>query len=195
MTRQPTTLTRLLDRIGEADRDEGRISLDAILDAVGRRSFGPFILLAGVVTLTPLVGDIPGIPTLMGVLVVLSAGQLLVGRNHVWLPDWLLNRSVPEEKLEKALEWMRKPAGWIDRILRPRLTALVQGAGVYVIATVSLLIALALPPMELVPFSANGGGLALTALGLALIAHDGLMALVALIVMAGTLTLVLMSLM
>ena len=36
-----------------------------------------------------------------------------------------------------------------------------------------------MPVMEVVPFSANLAGIALTAFGLAVIAHDGLLALVA----------------
>lgn len=47
------------------------------------------------------------------------------------------------------------------------------------IASIALLIGLAQPFMELVPFSANGAGAALTAFGLALIARDGVVALVA----------------
>lgn len=38
-----------------------------------------------------------------------------------------------------------------------------------------------MPVMEAIPFSAGGAGAALTAFGLALIAHDGLTALFALI--------------
>jgi hypothetical protein len=50
---------------------------------------------------------------------------------------------------------------------------LTRDAGTYVIAIACLAIAAAMPPMEVVPFSANGAGAALTAFGLALIAHDG----------------------
>ena len=47
------------------------------------------------------------------------------------------------------------------------------------IATVCVLIAAAMPAMEVVPLTANGAGAALTAFGLSLIAHDGLLAIVA----------------
>ncbi|WP_438590661.1 exopolysaccharide biosynthesis protein [Halomonas borealis] len=48
--------------------------------------------------------------------------------------------------------------------------------------------------MELVPFSANGGGLALTLFGLALLAEDGLMALAAYLLTGTTLALVVIGL-
>jgi hypothetical protein len=183
-------LERLLVRLREAESEAGagagkdQISFDAILDAVGRRSFGPLLLLAGVVTLMPLVGDIPGVPTLMGLFVVLTAAQLLLGRDNFWLPGWLLRRSVDRSKIENGVSWLRRPAGWIDRVLRPRLSFLVEGPGAWVVGVASLLVGLAMPPMELVPFSANIAGLALSALGLALITKDGILAIVALLATA-----------
>jgi hypothetical protein len=44
--------------------------------------------------------------------------------------------------------------------------------------------------MELIPFSANGAGIALIAFGLALITHDGLLAVLALAITLGTFTLI-----
>ncbi len=62
------------------------------------------------------------------------------------------------------------------------------------VALTCLLIGLTMPPMELVPFSANGGGLALTLFGLALLAEDGLMALAAYLLTGTTLALVVIGL-
>lgn len=179
-------LEDMLDRMEEAAQEKEQVSLGDVLDAIGRRSFGPLLLLAGLVTLAPLVGDIPGVPSLMGLIVILTAAQLLFHRDHFWLPRWLLNRSVAADKLRKGVGWLQKPARFIDRFLRPRLQVFVQGAGMYAIALVSAAIALMTPAMEVVPFSANGAGLVLTAFGLALIAHDGLLSLVALILAALT---------
>ena len=61
---------------------------------------------------------------------------------------------------------------------------------VRMIAIVCVLLAAAMPPMELVPFSANGAGAALVAFGLALIARDGLLAVLALLITFTTLGLV-----
>ncbi len=185
-----TNLELLLNRIKEAAQDGDRVSLGAILEVVGRSSFGPLLLVAGLVTLAPLIGDIPGVPTIMAMLVLLTAGQLLFGRQRIWLPRWLLRRSVARNKLCKALDWLRAPARFVGRFLRRRLTIFTQSAGIYVIAIVCVVIAAAMPVMELVPFSANGAGAALTAFGLSLIAHDGLLALLALMFTVATLGLV-----
>jgi hypothetical protein len=190
-----TNLEQLLDRIGEAANDKEQVSLDTLLQAVGRRSFGPILLLAGLVMFAPLIGDIPGVPSIMGVLVVLTVGQLLFRREHIWLPHWLLKRAVAQDTLRKALEWLRPPARFFDRLVRPRLMPLVQHTGMYVIASVCALISAATPAMEMVPFSANGAGAALIAFGLALIAQDGLLALLALLFTAGILGVVVYNLM
>ena len=110
----------------------------------------------------------------------MTAGQLLLRRKHIWLPRWLLNRSVAREKLDKTLDWLRPAARFLDRWSRPRLSMFTDGTGMYVIAVASVAIALATPAMEVVPFSANVAGMAITAFGLSLIVHDGLVALLAL---------------
>ncbi|HET9665058.1 MAG TPA: exopolysaccharide biosynthesis protein [Burkholderiales bacterium] len=174
-----TNLEQLLDRITEAVHGHERVSLGGILEVVGRRSFGPLLLFAGLIALSPIIGDTPGVPTSVGIFVLLITGQLFFGREYVWLPRWLLRRSVARDKLCKALEWLRKPARFVDRLLRPRLTALTHTIGMHVIAAVCVVIAAAMPVMEVVPFVANGAGAALTAFGLALVAHDGLLAILA----------------
>ena len=177
--RKVTNLEQLLDRITEAARGHDRVSLGGILEVVGRRSFGPLLLFGGLVALSPVIGDTPGVPTTVGIFVLLITGQLLFGREYVWLPRWLLKRSVAQDSLCKVLGWLRKPARYVDRLLRPRLTALTHTVGMYVIASVCVVIAAAMPVMEVVPFVANGAGAALTAFGLALVAHDGLLAIFA----------------
>lgn len=173
------TMSELLDRIQAAEVEQEAVHLDAILAEIGSRSFGPLLLLAGLVTLAPFIGAIPGVPTIMGIMVMLTAGQLLLGRNEFWLPQWVVKRSVKADNLEKAVKWMRKPARFVDRIFKPRLTALVQGIGVKVVAVACIGVSAMLPAMELVPFSALSAGAALTAFGLALISRDGLLALIA----------------
>ena len=157
---QFTTLGQLLERLDEATRDIDRVSLRTIVEAVGSRSFGPLLLVAGLITLMPLVGDIPGMPTAMALVVVLIAVQLLLHRHYFWLPQWLLNRSVSRRHFARALQWMLPPARFIDRLLRPRLMFLTRRAGIYFIAVVCIVIALAMPPMEVVPFSATGAAAA-----------------------------------
>ncbi len=185
-----SSVTDLIDRIEEATRANDPVSLDNVLDTVGRRSFGPLLLLAGLIMMAPVIGDIPGVPVMMGFIVILSATQLLVGRDHVWLPAWMLRRSASDSKICKAVGWLRPVGRFVDRWTRPRLSALTRGAGAAVAGATTSVLAAGTPLMEVVPLSANVAGLAITAYGVALIAGDGLIAIFALAFSVGTIALV-----
>lgn len=191
---EPHNLEQLLDRIEEAAEEEDPVTLGEILDFVGRRSFGPLLLVTGIATLAPVIGDIPGVPVILGLIVILVAVQMLFRRDHFWMPNWLLKQSVAREKLCKAIGWFRRPARFVDRFLRQRLTFFTKGAMVYVIAILCIAIAAAMPVMEFVPFSVNLAGLALTAFGLSIIAHDGFLALFGMTVTVGTAVVVALNL-
>lgn len=183
MAQKITTLDEMFDRIDESADEEGRVSLGKIVESVGTRSFGPLLLMVGVIMTSPLSG-VPGMPTTMGVLLFLIAGQLLFGRDRFWLPRWLLTRSIKQEKVRKGIRWLRPAARFIDRWLRPRLSAFISGVSAYLISLVCAAIAVTMPMMEVVPFSVHGAGVAVTAFGLALISRDGLLALIAFIATA-----------
>lgn len=189
-----SSLTDLIDAMEQMDREAPKVSVDDILEAVGRRSFGPLLLVAGLITLAPVIGDIPGMPTLMAVLVLLVSGQLLAGRKTFWLPKWLLRRSVSRKGFDKALGWMKKPASWIDGLLGVRLAWMSGYVGIRATALACLLVAIAMPPMEFIPFTANGAGLALTLFGLGLVARDGIVLALGFVLTAVTFAVVLMNL-
>ncbi len=179
MNHEPSNIDQLLDRMEVAARNRGQVPLGAILEEIGNRSFGALLLLAGLILIAPIVGDIPGVPTLMGLFVILITTQLLLRRRHFWLPAWLLERNMDQNKVCRGIRWMRRPARWVDRLLRPRLLIFTREPAVHAIAAVSLVIASMLPVMEVIPFSGNIAGAALLTFGLSLTARDGLLALIA----------------
>lgn len=190
MTQEISNLEQLLDQIGKVSADSDSVSLFILVEAVGSRSFGSLLLMAGVLLASPLSG-IPGMPTTMGMFLLLIAVQLLFRRKHFWLPSWLLQRSMAGHKLGKAVNWLLPSARFIDRWLRPRLTVFISGVSLSFIAIICLIIAVSLPVMEVVPFSAHSAGVVLTLFGLSLIAHDGFLGLLAFMLMVITFGLVL----
>jgi hypothetical protein len=187
----PQGLAQILDRLAGV-ADGGGVTVGEMVEAAGRRSFGPLLLVAGLIPASPLSG-VPGLPSLAALVVFLVAGQLLLRRDHFWLPGWLLRRRVSARRFRAMLRWLRPPARFIDRWMRPRLTALTGGVATYLIAATCVAIAIAMPPLELVPFANSTSGIALSAFGLALIAHDGLLALLALLFALATVALVLLA--
>ncbi|BBI64359.1 hypothetical protein HSBAA_56650 [Vreelandella sulfidaeris] len=49
---EESDLMDLIDSIENMEQDAPRISVDDVVNAVGRRSFGPLLLVAGLITLT-----------------------------------------------------------------------------------------------------------------------------------------------
>lgn len=190
-----SSLTDLLDRLEKvSDEEEVEASVDDVLKIVGRRSFGTMLLLAGLITSMPLVGDIPGMSATMGLFVIFISVQLLMRREYFWMPKWLLNRSIDPDKLKKGVGWARTPASKVDHVLGPRMEWLTHGRGTLVVAVICTMIGLAMPAMEFIPFSATAAGVALLAYGLGLVFNDGWLILAAHVVAAGTIALAIMGL-
>lgn len=186
----PQDLTGLLDELDEAASKGGeKCSVADIREAIGARSFGPLLTVAGLLSLTP-VGLVPGAPTALAVVIILIAGQLLIGVKAFWLPGPLLRASVKSDQLRKAVRVARKPAHWIDRVLRPRLEVLAGAVGRRIVALVCVLVALAIPPLELVPFGVFAPAVAITAFGLGLLARDGVVLIIAFLASATALGLI-----
>lgn len=177
---EPQNLKTLLQLLEEAGEPDELISIEGMLEATGKRSFGALLLIPGLLLFSPLSG-IPGLPTFFAVMIGLIAMQLLVGRTHFWLPKWLLNRCASRSKYDRAIAFLKRPARLIDRLIRHRLTVLTEGIAVYINALVCLLIALAMPPLELIPFGNSVAGAALTFIGLGMMARDGALVIAALL--------------
>lgn len=181
---EPRDLEQVIDRLAETTEGRDEVSIGDILEGIGTRSFGPLLVVVGLIAASPLSG-IPGLPSTIGVIVVVLAVQLLFHRRHIWLPEWVRRRTMTRGKLAKALDLVRKPARLVDRLLRPRLTMLTHKVGFHAVAVLCIVVAATMPPLELLPFAATAAGAALMAFGLALIAEDGLLALIASVLTAG----------
>lgn len=175
---EPDNMEKLLDRIELASEGQNLVSIDEIMDSVGRRSFGPVLMFVGIILVTPLSG-VPGMPTTMGMLVLLTLGQRIIGRKHIWLPVWLVGRRMPRSKLVRGFEIFRPAARILDRLARPRARILLKGPALDLMALTCVVIAVFMPATEVVPFSSSILGLALMLFGVSMMAKDGIVALLA----------------
>jgi hypothetical protein len=178
-------LEALLDAIERTTKKDGpKVTVGEMLETVGERSFGPLLTVAGVLGMSPL-SAIPGVPTTLAVIVLLIAGQLLIGRDTIWLPRFLLRRSVSADKLERAVRLLRRPLHAIDRLVKPRLAVLTTPLADRFVAAICVLLALATPPLELLPFVAFIPSTAIAFFGVGLVARDGLVILIGLALTGG----------
>lgn len=191
---EPHNLEQLLERLCTASEGRDSVPLRTLVEATGRRSFGPLLLVTGLVPLSPLSG-VPGLPSVMAIIVLLISAQLFMGRRSFWLPEWALKRSISSERFGKAVRFLQPVARIVDRLIHPRLESLTRGRAVYLLAFAAMAVALVMFPLELVPFANTLCGAALTVFGLALIAHDGLLVLLGLAAAGGAAVTALMAIM
>ncbi len=169
----------LFDRILE-ESDGDKISIDEVLDAFSHRSFGPLILVPALLAALP-TGVIPGVPMLLGLVIILISAQVLIGRSHPWIPKRLRNVEVDRDVFEQAWERFRPIFKRLDSILKPRLTWLTEPPFLHVVAVIAILLSISMVPLEFVPFAVAVPGFAITALGMGLATRDGFIVLLGLV--------------
>ena len=179
-TRSERTETPLEDTLDDAlDVTEGEdeVTLGELIDAYGSRSFGPVLVLFGLLALFPPIGAVPGVPIVLGAVLFLFAVQFVLGRDHVWVPGKIRRRSFERRRLEKAEDKSRRWLHKLDKLFTERLSFATGPRAEKAAAVASLIYALLMIPLEFVSLVALPG-IALTAFGVGLMAKDGLFMLI-----------------
>lgn len=181
---QPHSVCEILDCIDEVARQHDRVSVDAIVESFGHRSYGAVLLMPVLVDWSPL-GGIPGVQSFLALLAAVVAAQMMLGRRHLWLPGFIARRSIDSAQLRGAAARMRGAARFMDRHFHGRLEWLTRAPFSRVAAGLVIVMCLAVPPLDLVPFGGSGPMLAIALVGLALLVRDGVLMIVALALSAG----------
>lgn len=167
----------VVDGIEAIADEQDEVAIDDLLDKFGDRSFAPLMLILALVGISP-VGGIPSVPTIIALCIAIIAAQMAWGRKHVWLPGFVTGRGVSSDRLTKGEDKLRKIADVLDSIAKGRLKALASGPARRVTAGLIVVLCLALPVLEIVPFAAAAPFLAIAMLSLALMVRDGLVLLI-----------------
>lgn len=182
-------LGSLLDSLRDQTSGD-KVSVGAMLDAVGRRSYGPLLLLLGFVSISPLT-IIPGANWLVALIILLIAVQIVLGKKHPWVPRRILEFEFPRPALVQGLEQAHPYVCQVDRFLKPRIAFLTAPPFVQIVAFICIAAALVSFPLGLVPFGPVLPGLTVLLFGLALTARDGIVLILAALGLAGSCYLVL----
>ena len=163
----------ILDALLDGDPAQS-LDFDTLLDGLGRRSFGMLLFVSSLPAFIP----IPVGGALSGPLIMLVAAQLLVGMRHPWLPGFIARRGPKRQALARFERIVDPWLGRLERIVRPRLTAVLDHplASAFtglLLLLLGLLLALPIPLTNYVL-----GGLILL-YALALLERDGALMLVA----------------
>ena len=174
-------ITRLLRRLADDGGEQG-LTLHEIRDRMDERAYGLLILLLSIPCLVP---GLYGVPQVVGVIVILVAAQLLVGREEPWLPRWMLDLRAKGSWLKAMADFAESKLAWVDRLSRPRLRRFASGAGEKLAAVFMILatLTIVLPMTNTIP------SVALALLSVGLIQRDGLFVIGGAVVATGWLTL------
>ena len=189
MSCKQTSVNSILDDLDALAEGEDDVTIDDVVEALGGRGFGPLILLPALLVITPL-GGIPGFPTVMAVLILLFAVQVLAGKQRLWVPGFLGKRGVSDDRVRASAKKLRPVGRWLDDHMGQRLDQLVSGPMPKVAAGVIMALCLLVPPSEVLPFAAFLPMGAIALLALALTLRDGVVMLLGLILSAVALYLV-----
>jgi hypothetical protein len=165
---RPRRLSELFVEI--AARAEGQISVGAIIDMLGDRSFAAALLLFAALNLLPLP---PGATFFTGAPLVLIAMQMVWGSPRVWLPRAVRDRTIPAEKFRSSVDWIAPRLLKIEKLIRPRYWPFWHRQGDIIIGAVTLVLAIiiTLP----IPLGNWPPALAIAFISLALSERDGIM--------------------
>lgn len=150
------------------------VTIETLLRAMDPAAQAVLLLLPALILVTPLSG-IPGLSSLGGVTIALVAFQMLLGRPMIWLPAFVLRRRVSADRLQRALKRLDRPAQFIDRRSETRGGWFFAFPGQQLALITCIACGLAMPFLELVPFSATTLAMVVTLLASALLVRDGLL--------------------
>jgi hypothetical protein len=167
----PSSLADSLKRLLRVRKPE--LSLGDMLDRVEIDDGpGPVLLVLTLPVLLPLP---PGFSMVLALPLLIVSPQIVIGRREVWLPTFLSRRTIKRRALVKLLHRVLPLLERVERIVRPRLDFLTQGAGASMVGLACTLIAIVL--VLPIPFANLVPALAMGAFSIGLTRKDGLFVL------------------
>lgn len=181
------TLEAVLNQLQAADLDgDGVVSIGEIFETFGRRSFGPILLILGLIQALP-TGGIPLMPDVIGALTILLFVQMLVRPDQPWLPARLMRVTIPQPLLDRSIRRVRPGIRKADRLFRVRLGLLQNnGPALAALAACGVVTGAMIIVMGFVPFAAAVPALSLICFGIGLTAQDGVPILMGYAIVAGS---------
>ena len=161
----------------EAEKhDASDVSVGDLVDALDEQGYGAALAILPLIELTP-VGGIPGVPTILALMLATLCIRLLLGHEHLWVPGFIRRRTLKRSRVETSVGYLKPWALRIDKRLHERLTPFAGSAAQRTAAVVILILLLSVPPLELVPFATSAPMIVIAVFGLGLLFRDGLLML------------------
>ncbi|MEL7215513.1 MAG: exopolysaccharide biosynthesis protein [Pseudomonadota bacterium] len=183
-----SSLESIIDQVVQLC-DGQTVTLGELIASFGRASLVPPLMLPALLVVSPLSG-IPLFSSACGLIIALISVQMVLHRHKLWLPQMLARRELSTTRLKSAVKRIRPGARWLDRHSRRRIVFLERQPFVLLPQVACMMCGLAMPFLELVPFSSSLLALAVCLLALGMLVEDGLLTLVGLIPIAGAVSII-----
>lgn len=164
--------SQVIEDIGA--KNDPKLYIGELINAFGERGFGATLLFFGLLNMV--FGAVPGTTTVLGAPMLLIGVQLVTRRDQLWMPRWLLARSIERATYREAVAKVLSPLRKVERLARPRLEVMTNelseiliGAAIVLIAAVLML---PIPGGNFVP------SFIMSMFGFGLLQRDGLAVLV-----------------
>jgi hypothetical protein len=105
-------------------RGDGDKTLGALADEFTTRGFAVLVVMLMFLPALPI--PTGGVTHVFEVVTLLIAGQMVIGRRTLWLPDRFRNRPLGAATTGKAIPFIIKRVRWFERISNPRLAFLFR---------------------------------------------------------------------
>jgi hypothetical protein len=159
----------ILTAFTEASRGE-RLRLGELVEAFGDRAFGMLTLILSLPNAVGL-GAIPGLSTVFGLPQLFIALQMAFGRHRLWLPSWVLERSIARSDFASVLGKAMPHLLRAERTVAPRLLLLSSSAAERLLGILFVVLAtiVSLP----IPFGNQVPAIAQAIISIGLVERDG----------------------
>jgi len=169
----PQKPSRLSDIVRSIDTSRD-MSVGELVDSLGERAFGALMFIFAVPNAIPMP---PGTSAILGLPLVILTWQVMIGRQTVWLPQFVRQRRISKEMLERFVSKVTPVMARLERVLRPRFGVVVTSnlaERVLGLVAFPLALILFLP----IPFGNIPPAASIACLALGLAERDGLAVLI-----------------
>ena len=169
----PERTSEVLRDLVEEGQSE-RVTFREILVELRHRAVGFALLIFALPCCLPMP---PGIPTVCGVAIVIIAANLIVGRQRLWLPRAITDKSVSRADLKRMVDRWLPYLERLERVCKPRLPVVTEPFAKVLIGVVIFVLGfiMILP----IPFLGNmPPGFAASVIAIGMTERDGLVVLI-----------------
>lgn len=150
---------------------DGTITIRDFTSMMGDRAFALVILVFSLPNSLPIPG-IPGFSTITGLPIMFVSMQMLLGRDVIWLPQWVAIKEFKTQTIKKVLAKAIPYVVRIEKYLKPRWSIVLSPVGEclvgFCILMLTFILILPIPGGNFLP------GLSITILALSFLEKDGL---------------------